>query len=203
MTKRERRKGVGATKQLGGSAAVMQETTGTEEVEAAVGNGSKVGKIVGGRRWVDGKWVKIGNAGGRDVVEETLHACVDLHASIETLIVGSCTKTKERERKGVEEGRHGTGTEEGSNGGGSTLRLIGASQGKERNLAEKGQEHALEGEDKDKDDREDLVKKVQQEVPAEDTDATVSVALLRFPERIKLLEVCSHCYNTFRSLTGA
>jgi hypothetical protein len=104
----ESRKGGGATKQLGGSAAVT----------------------------------------GRDVVDDMLHACVDLHASIETLIVGSCTKTKERKRKGVEEGRHGTEAEE-------------------------------------------------------DNDAAVSVVLLRFPERIKLLEVCSHCHNTFQSLTGA
>jgi hypothetical protein len=70
-----------------GSAAVMQETTGTEGVEAAVGNGSKIRKVVSGRKWVDGKWVKIGNTTGRDVLEETLHA--------------SCTKTKERECKGV------------------------------------------------------------------------------------------------------
>lgn len=206
VTKRERRKGGGAIKKLGGSAAVMLETTGTEGGEAAVGNGSKVGKIVGGRKWVDGKWVKSGNATGRDVVEETLHACVDLHDSIETLIVGSCTKTKERERKVVEEGRHGTGADERSNGGGSTLRPIGASQGKEV-VAEKEQEKALEDKGKDKVDREDLVEKVQQEEPAEDNDAAVSVALLRFPtilsERIKLLEVCSPCHNTFQSLTGA
>jgi hypothetical protein len=53
-------------------------------------------KVVSGRKWVDGKWVKIGNTTGRDVLEETLHA--------------SCTKTKERECKGVEEGRHGSGS---------------------------------------------------------------------------------------------
>jgi hypothetical protein len=164
VTKRERRKGGGATKQLGGR--------------------------------------KSGNATGRDVVEETLHACVDLQASIETLIVGSCTKTKERERKVVEEGRHGTGADEGSNGGGSTLRPIGVSQGKEVG-AEKEKENALEDKGKDKVDREDLVEKVQQEEPAEDNDAAVSVALQRFPERIVLLEVCSPCHNTFQSLTGA